>query len=67
MRRFVRLIASPGTDEANIGTTRYRVHDDGTIVVPIEGARDLMHGAGFAMAPDDQQPPDDYIPPPERR
>lgn len=27
------------------------------------GVYDLMHGAGFAMAPEDQQPPDGYEPP----
>jgi hypothetical protein len=56
MRKFVRLIAPAGTDEANFGETRYKVHDDGTVVVPFAAARDLMHGAGFAMAPEDQQP-----------
>lgn len=54
--QMVRLIAPPGTDEANAGTTRYKVHDDGTITVPMRVAVDLMHGAGFAMAPEDQQP-----------
>jgi hypothetical protein len=33
------------------------VHDDGTITVPDFVAKDLMHGAGFALAPD--QPADD--------
>ena len=46
--KMVRLIAPPGTDECNFGTTRYRVHDDGTVTVPEQVARDLVHGAGFA-------------------
>jgi hypothetical protein len=49
--QMVRLIAPPGTDEANYGTTRYKVHDDGTITVPAEVAKDLVHGAGFFLAP----------------
>jgi hypothetical protein len=50
--KLVRLIAPPGTDECNFGTVRYRVHDDGTVTVPAEVATDLVHGAGFALAPD---------------
>ena len=50
-QRLVRLIAPKGTDSANYGTTEYRVADDGTIVVPAEVAKDLVHGAGFALAP----------------
>jgi hypothetical protein len=49
--QMVRLIVPPGTDEANYGTTRYKVHDDGTITVPAEVAKDLAHGAGFSLAP----------------
>lgn len=49
--QMVRLIAPPGTDECNFGTVRYRVHDDGTVTVPAEVAADLVHGAGFALAP----------------
>jgi hypothetical protein len=66
MRRYVRLIAPPGTDECNYGETGFKVHDDQTVIVPIEAARDLMHGAGFAMAPEDQQPTDKYEPPAEK-
>jgi hypothetical protein len=62
MRKYVRLIAPPGTDECNFGETRFKVHDDQTVIVPVEAARDLMHGAGFAIAPEDQQPVDDYEP-----
>ena len=49
--KMVRLVVPAGTDECNFGTTRYRVHEDGTITVPAEVAKDLVHGAGFAMAP----------------
>ena len=49
--KMVRLVAPAGTDECNFGTTRYRVADDGTVVVPEEAARDLVHGAGCAPAP----------------
>jgi hypothetical protein len=55
-QRLVRLIAPKGTDSANYGTTEYRVADDGTIVVPAEVAKDLVHGAGFALAPVTVQP-----------
>ena len=55
--KMVRLIAPPGTDECNYGTVRYRVHDDGTVTVPEEVAKDLVHGAGFALAP--EQPASD--------
>jgi hypothetical protein len=48
---MVRLIAPPGTDECNIGTTRYRVHDDGSVLVPESAVPVLTTIAGFAMAP----------------
>lgn len=48
---LVRLVAPPGTDECNFGTVRYHVHDDGTVTVPAEVAKDLVHGAGFSLAP----------------
>ena len=54
---MVRLVAPAGTDEANLGTTRYKVHEDGTITVPAEVAKDLVHGAGFAMAPGSRSSP----------
>jgi hypothetical protein len=48
--QMVRLIAPPGSDECNFGTVRYRVGDDGTVTVPAEVAKDLVHGAGFSRA-----------------
>jgi hypothetical protein len=55
--KMVRLVAPAGTDECNFGTVRYRVGDDGTVVVPEQVAADLMHGANFSLAP--MQPQDD--------
>jgi hypothetical protein len=52
--KMVRLVA-----QCNFGTTRYRVGDDGTVVVPEEVAKDLVHGAGFAMADQPLQPEDE--------
>jgi hypothetical protein len=62
--QMVVLIAPRGTDEANYGTTRYKIHDDGTITVPMSVAVDLMHGAGFAMAPVQPAPPQPVQPAP---
>jgi hypothetical protein len=59
--KMVRLVAPAGTDECNFGTTRYRVADDGTVVVPEEVAKDLVHGAGFAMAAEQPLQPEDEI------
>ncbi len=56
---LVRLIAPPGTDECNFGTVRYRVGDDGTVTVPAEVAKDLVHGAGFSVAPIQPVQPDE--------
>lgn len=45
---MVRLRAPMGTDEANLGTHRFRVHDDGTIEVPKAVAHFFKEGAaGF--------------------
>jgi hypothetical protein len=67
MLKMVKLIAPAGTDECNFGTTRYRIGDDGTVTVPDYVAKDLTHGAGFALAPD-QPGTDDQaradVPPP---
>jgi hypothetical protein len=54
--QLVRLIAPPGTDGCSFGTTRYPVGDDGTVIVPMTVAQDLMHGAGFALAPEQPMP-----------
>lgn len=41
------LRITQGTDEANDGTSRYRVAPDGTVTVPGEVADRLMQGGGF--------------------
>ncbi|MGA9826050.1 MAG: hypothetical protein WBQ53_14625 [Methylocystis sp.] len=46
----VRLIAPPGCDEANYGEHRFKVHEDGTVEVPMEAVEGLMHTGGFAPA-----------------
>ena len=46
----VRLIAPPGCDEASYGEHRFKVHDDGTVEVPMEAVEGLMHTGGFALA-----------------
>lgn len=66
-RRYVRLIAPSGCDEANEGTTLYRVDLDGTVIMPLEVAQHFLHNvSGFAMAAESQQPGDDYKPPVEK-
>jgi hypothetical protein len=68
MPRYLRLIAPIGTDEANEGTTRFRVGLDGTVVMPFEIAQHFLHNvSGFVLAPESEQPGDDFVPPPERR
>ncbi len=47
---LVRLIAPPGCDEANYGANRFKVHEDGTVLVPREAVDGLMHTGGFAPA-----------------
>jgi len=47
---LVRLIAPSGCDEANYGEHRFKVHDDGTVLVPQEAVEGLLHTGGFAMA-----------------
>lgn len=67
MPRYLRLIAPSGCDEANEGTTRYRIDLDGTVIMPAEIAQHFLHNvSGFALAPESEQPGDDWEPPPER-
>lgn len=46
---MVRLRAPLGTDEANHGTNRYRVDNDGVIVVPREAVEPLVSVGGFHL------------------
>lgn len=49
MSDWTRLRAPPGTDEANYGELRFRVHDDGTISVPPEAVDGLCKVGGFVV------------------
>jgi hypothetical protein len=48
---LIDLIAPGGCDEANHGTVRYRVDNDGHVRVPREAAFWLIRNAGFRPAP----------------
>jgi hypothetical protein len=53
MSRLVRLLAPPGTDEANIGTNKYKVHDDGFFYVGCEeNLEGMLKVGGFTIAAD---------------
>jgi hypothetical protein len=58
---LIELIAPHGTDEANHGTERYRVDNNGRIRVPREAAFHLIR-AGFKIVPLPDPPRD---PPPD--
>ena len=47
---MVKLRATQGADEANVGGQRYRVDNDGTIDVPIEAEAPLLEKGGFVLA-----------------
>ncbi len=51
---LIELIAPGGCDEANHGTERYRVDNNGRVRVPREAAHYLIRYGGFHPAP----PPD---------
>jgi hypothetical protein len=51
MDDLIELVAPGGCDEANHGTARYRVDNDGRVRVPREAAFWLIRKAGFAVAP----------------
>lgn len=52
-----RLKAPAGTDEANFGTEKYRVDNDGTVVVSDEAAGPLLERGGFTLVSDDAASP----------
>jgi hypothetical protein len=57
-----RLTAPPGTDEANFGTERLRVDNDGTVSVPEEAVPGLTHVGGFTDADPEPTPvPAGYV------
>lgn len=51
---FLDLVAPGGCDEANHGTERYRVDNDGRVRVPREAAEWLIRKGGFKVAPLDE-------------
>jgi hypothetical protein len=51
-----RLRAPAGADEANYGTERFRVDNDGTVTVPEEAVESLTHTGGFAEIDDEEKP-----------
>jgi hypothetical protein len=56
MSQMMRLRAQKGTDEANIGTNRYPIHDDGFFYIPSgENIEGLLTLGGFTIA-EDQTP-----------
>jgi hypothetical protein len=54
---LLELIAPGGCDEANHGTERYRVDNDGRVRVPREAAFYLIRYGGFRPAPPPQPAP----------
>ena len=52
LSELVALRAVFGQDEANHGTVRYRVDNDGRVRVPREAAVHLLRNGGFVMEPD---------------
>ena len=67
MRRWIRVYGPVGADEANYGEHRFVRHEDGTFVVLAEAVAGLCAVGGFTVAPENEQPPEDYEPPPVRR
>ena len=61
MGRMIKLHAPPGTDEANFGTERYRVDNDGTVYVPEEAAADLIASGGFYADPEPVELPEGMV------
>jgi hypothetical protein len=52
-----RLRAPAGADEANYGTERFRVDNDGTVTVPEEAVESLTHTGGFAEIEEEEPVP----------
>jgi hypothetical protein len=60
----IALRAMFGQDEANHGTTRYRVGPEGLVIVPPEVAEPLLKRGGFALAAVGPAPGDPVMPTP---
>ena len=55
VEELIELIAPGGCDEANHGTERYRVDNNGRVRVPREAAFYLIRYGGFRPAPAEPQ------------
>ena len=53
---MTKLKAPAGADEANFGTERFRVDNDGDVDVPEAAVEDLVHTGGFTVVKDDPKP-----------
>jgi hypothetical protein len=54
--KLVRLRGPKGTDECNIGTARYTIHEDGFFYLPSEENIDgMLRVGGFTIAADQSQ------------
>jgi hypothetical protein len=63
MTRLYRIIPPAGCSEANYGTQRFTVHDDGTMSAPRDAVEALLRGpAGFVLAPGETLWPRDDAP-----
>jgi hypothetical protein len=58
---LVALIAPPGTDEANHGTRRWRVDNNGRVKVPREAAAHLLNTGGFSLPKQDAVLPHGFV------
>jgi hypothetical protein len=59
---LVKLKAPDGTDEANFGEQRFRVDNDGTILVPKDAAEYFLGVGGFELVKDKSDAPADEVP-----
>jgi hypothetical protein len=63
-RKWVRAYGPRGTDIANFGEHEFKVHEDGHFDVLAEAVEGLTRVGGFVVAPEHEQPPEDWEPPP---
>jgi hypothetical protein len=63
---LLELVAPGGVDEANHGTERYRVDNDGHVRVPREAAHYLIRFAGFRPAPEQPEAASGPFPQPQQ-
>jgi hypothetical protein len=58
---MTKLKAAVGTDEANVGTTDYKIPTDRIIDVPDDQVADLIARCGFSVVDDDLPAPDGSV------